>query len=242
VPAASGADGSGGTYGGQGSARAERARQLAELASAMTRSARAAGTRAVVGGRWLADALLEVAPRIPVRDLPTLRAHHDELTGDLLADAVIGAAAKASAAVGAAGGALAAVEWTVPPSLLVSAPVQLAAETLAVAAIETKLIAELHHVYDAVPPGPPGRRAVAYVWAWTHRRGIDPLDPGAVSSLITGPARRAIRNRLVARAGRNLTTLGPLMTGAAIGSMINHRETTRVGRAVAEDLRSRRTP
>ena len=68
-------------------------------------------------------------------------------TADDLAQALISGAAKATGAVGAAGGALAAVEFAAPPTLL-TAPVQLAAETLLVAAIEVKLLAELHEVYE----------------------------------------------------------------------------------------------
>ena len=222
--------------------RQEQARGVGRLASALARSGRAAGGRAVLGGRWLVDVLLDAAPRIPVRDLETLRAHHDGLQGDLLAEALITAASRATGAVGAAGGAVAAVEWVAPPALLVSAPMQIAAETLAVAAVEVKLIAELHQVYGVTVPGSTGQRAAAYVWSWTHRRGVDPLDPSAIGSLITGPARRSIRNRLAGRAARNLGTLGPLLTGAAIGSVTNARETSHVGRAVMDDLRSRTHP
>ena len=50
---------------------------LVELAG----SARRAGRKAVVSGRWLGDTVVELAPRIPVRDLPTLSEHHDGLTG-----------------------------------------------------------------------------------------------------------------------------------------------------------------
>jgi len=169
-----------------------------------------------------------------------LRRHHSGLEGDDLADAIIRAAARASAGIGAAGGAVAAVCWTAAPAILVSAPAQIAAETLAVAAVETKLIAELHQVYGAVPVGSPAQRGAAYVWAWTNRRGVDPLDPSGVAQIVAGSARRAIRNRLAGRAGRNVTTLGPLLTGAAIGSAANHRETTRLGRAVRADLSGRR--
>lgn len=224
----------------QGGSRRDRARGVGRLAAALARSGRAAGGRAVVGGRWLVDVLLDVAPRIPVRDLATLREQHDGLQGDLLAEALITGASRATAAVGAAGGAVAAVEWAAPPTLLVSGPAQIAAETLAVAAIEVKLIAELHQVYGVTPHGSTGQRAASYVWSWTNRRGIDPLEPTAVGKLITGPARRSIRNRLAGRAARNLGTLGPMLTGAAIGSVTNARETTHVGRAVMDDLRGRR--
>jgi hypothetical protein len=145
--------------------RAERGRQLGRLTGALGRSARTAGGTAVLRGRWLTDVMLDVAPRIPVRSLATLRAHHGGLTGEPLADALVAAAAKATGTVGAAGGALAAVEWAAPPTLL-SAPAQLSAETLAVAAIETKLLAELHA--STAPPRAARRGSVR---SPTSRRG-----------------------------------------------------------------------
>jgi hypothetical protein len=216
--------------------RAARAAALARLSGALGRSARHAGGSAVLRGRWLADVLLDVAPRIPVRDAVTLSSHHGGRTGDALADALVAAAAKATGTVGAAGGALAAVEWTAPPTLLTT-PVQLAAETLAVAAIETKLLAELHAVYDAVPGGARNQRMTAYVAAWAERRGVHPLEPGGMTPALGSAAKRQIRRRLAGRLGRNLTTLGPLLTGAAAGAVVNARETRRLGEAVRADLR-----
>ena len=92
-----------------------------------------------------------VAPHVPLRDLETLRAHYDGLDGDELADRLIRNAARVTAGIGAAGGGVAAVEWVATPSLL-SAPVLLAAETVAVVAIEIKLIGELHEVYGSPSP------------------------------------------------------------------------------------------
>ena len=78
-----------------------------------------------------------------------------------LADALVRSAVLATAAVGVAGGAVTAVKWTVPVTLL-TLPLQLAVETAAVAAIEIKLVAELHEVYGVAVSGtgtqrgPPG--------------------------------------------------------------------------------------
>jgi hypothetical protein len=102
--------------------------------------------------RWIADAVTDVVPHVPIRDLETLRRHFDGLDGEELAERLIRNAARTTAAVGAAGGGVAAVEWTVTPTLL-SAPVLLAAETVTVVAIEIKLIGELHEVYRAPVPG-----------------------------------------------------------------------------------------
>jgi hypothetical protein len=215
----------------------ERGRDLGSLARAMAGSARRAGRASVLGGGWLVDLFVDTAPRIPVRDLATLRAHHPGLDADDLAQALISGAAKSTGAVGAAGGALAAVQFTAPPTLL-SSPVQLAAETLLVAAVEVKLIAELHEVYGVPVPGPTTRaRMQTYLVAWTERRGIDPLSPGALRLSLGAAAKRSLRKRLVRRAGRNLSTLGPMMSGAVAGSVVNHRETRRLGEQVRDDVR-----
>lgn len=222
-----------------GASRADRARDLGRLTRALGASARRAGRMSVLGGSWLVDLLLDVAPRIPFRDGATLRAQHPGLSDDDLAQLLVSGAAKTTGAVGAAGGALAAVEFAAPPTLL-TAPIQLAAETLLVAAAEVKLIAELHEVYGVPATGPLRGRAIAYVVAWSERRGIDPMSPSLMSFSLGASAKRALRNRIVRRAGRNLTTLGPLMSGAVAGSIVNHRETRRLGEEVRDDLRRRR--
>ena len=215
---------------------AERGRAVRALAGAVGSSARGAGAGAVLRGRWLADVLLDVAPRIPVRDRAALQRHHPGLGDDELAAALVTAATRATGAVGAAGGAVAAVQWTAPPTL-VSVPVQIAAETLAVAAVEIKLIAELHEVYRVPPVGRGGQRALAYVLAWARRRGVDPLDPSALRMVLGVTARREVGRRVARRAGLNLATLGPLMAGAVAGSVVNHRETTHLAERVLADLR-----
>lgn len=214
----------------------ERSRELGSLTRAVAASARRAGRASVLGGGWLVDLLIDVAPRITVRDLATLQAQHPGLDAEDLAQSLISGAAKATGAVGAAGGALAAVQFTAPPTLLTT-PVQLAAETLLVAAIEVKLIAELHEVFGAGIPGSGRQRAHAYLVAWTERRGIDPFAPGALRLSVGQAAKRSLRKRLVRRAGRNLSTLGPMMSGAVAGSVVNHRETRRLGERVRDDLR-----
>jgi hypothetical protein len=78
---------------------------------------------------------------------------------------------------------------------------------------------------------------MAYLVAWTNRRGLDPLDPAGMQLALGGAAKRALRGRLIRRAGRNLSTLGPMMTGAVAGSVVNHRETRRLGEEVRADLR-----
>lgn len=219
--------------------RPERARELGRLTKALATSARRAGRASVLGGSWLVDVLVDTAPRIPVRTAETLRAQHPGLSDDDLAQVLISGAAKSTAAVGAAGGALAAVEFTAPPTLLTT-PVQLAAETLLVAAVEVKLLAELHEVYGMPVPGSLRNRSLAYLMAWSERRGIDPLSPTALRFALGSTAKRTLRRRLLRRGARNLTTLGPMMSGAVAGSVVNHRETRRLGDEVRDDLARKR--
>ena len=116
------------------------------------------------GGPWVADTVVDVAPHIPVRDLDTLRRHYPGLDGDALADRLVRNAARTSAGIGAVGGGVAAVEWAAPPTLLTT-PVLLAAETVAVVAVEIKLIGELQELYGQPVPGgrPAGGQAAAGV-------------------------------------------------------------------------------
>src|SRR5207248_1460221 len=155
-----------------------------------------------------------------------------------LADSLIGTAARATAAVGAAGGVLSSVEFAAPPTLL-SAPVQVAAETLAVVAIEIKLIAELHEVYGRGPVGTPAVRGAAFLGSWVRRRGLDPFgSSGSWTGVVGGAARRELRARLLRRAGRNMTTVVPFLAGAVAGAALNRRETRNLGERIRQDLRA----
>jgi hypothetical protein len=215
-----------------------RRRELRSLTGALATSARTAGRASVLGGRWLTDLLIDVAPRLPLRDLSTLRAQHPGLPDEDLAEILISGAAKATGAVGAAGGALAAVEFAAPPTLLTT-PFQIGAETLLIAAIEVKLIAELHEVYGATATGSSRERGAAYLAAWTNRHALDPRDPRSQRISLGPAAKVALRRRLIRRAGRNLSTMGPLMSGAIAGSVLNHRETRKLGDQIRADLRRR---
>jgi hypothetical protein len=190
--------------------------------------------------RWMADAVGDIAPHIPIRDLATLRDHFGGLEDEALAERLIRNAARATGGVGAAGGGVAAVEWAAPPTLL-SAPVLLAAETVAVVAIEIKLIGELHEVYHLRIPGSGTDRATALVQSWATQRGVNPLVSGVgVSAVLGTAARKELRDTLLRRFGRNLTTLGPFLTGAAVASYLNRRATRALGDRIRDDLRDRR--
>jgi hypothetical protein len=202
------------------------------------------GVRALLNpkaaARWMAEAVTEVAPHLPVRDLEALRRHYTGLDGDALAERLIRNAARVTAGIGAAGGGVAALEWVATPTLL-SAPVLLAAETVAVVAVEMKLIGELHEVYGQPVPGTGTQRAVELIQAWAHRRGVNPLAPGRGMAAALGTAtRKELRERLLKRFGRNLSTLGPLLTGAAVAGFLNRRATQQLGAEIRKDLAKRK--
>jgi uncharacterized protein (DUF697 family) len=190
--------------------------------------------------RWMADVVGDVAPHIPVRDLDTLHRHFDGMDGDELADRLIRNAARAAAGVGAAGGGVASIEWVATPTLL-SAPVLLAAETVAVVAIELKLIGELHEVYGRPIAGSGPQKAAALVQGWSGQRGVNPLLPGVgVATVLGTTARTELQKSLLRRFGRNLTTMGPMLTGAAVASYLNRRATKSLGEKLQKDLRKKR--
>ena len=190
--------------------------------------------------RWMTDVVSDIAPHVPVRDLATLHKHFDGLDGDDLADRLIRNAARATAGIGAAGGGVAALEWVATPTLL-SAPVLLTAETVAVVAIELKLIGELHEVYRQPITGSTTHKAATLLQSWAAQRGVNPLLSGAgVASVLGTAARKELQKTLLRRFGRNLTTMGPLLTGAAVAGYLNRRATNSLGEKLQKDLRKSR--
>jgi uncharacterized protein (DUF697 family) len=188
----------------------------------------------------MADVVGDIAPHVPVRDLDTLHRHFPGLDDEDLAERLTRNAARATAGIGAAGGGAAALEWAITPTLL-SAPVLLAAETVAVVAIELKLIGELHEVYGQPVAGNGTHRAASLIQAWAGQRGVNPLVPGVgVASVLGTAARKELQGTLLRRFGRNLTTMGPLLTGAAVASYLNRRATKSLGEKLRKDLRKRR--
>ncbi len=193
-------------------------------------SATLRGLRA--GGQWLAAQVLVMAPKIPIRDLATLRAQHPAFDTEQLADSLIVGASRASAGVGAAVGVAAALPFV--PTL----PVELGVETLALVGIELKLIAELHEVYGMPAPGSGPQRMIAYVGSWADRRGVR-ITTSGLALAVGSPLRRKLERRLLAKASQSALALAPLLTGAAAGALIDHHETRKLGNLVRADLRKR---
>jgi len=223
---------------------ADRRRLTASLAAAARSGARATGrgVRAArrgmgsarrgmgSGGGRLAAQVVAMAQRLRIRDQAALRAQFPGKSSEEIADALIDGAARASAAVGGAVGA-----WAALP-VLPAYPVEIATETLALIGIEIKLVAELHEAYGTPATGTPVERMTAYVAAWAHRRGVFMVPTGLV--LAAGsPLARRLRWRLATRMSRSVFSLGPLLTGAFAGAMLNRQETRRLGHSVRADLR-----
>ena len=213
-------------------------RLVRSLMGLLGRGGRVAVKGAGYGGRALADRLLVAAPRIPVRSLATLRSQYPGISdSEQLADLLVTGACRASAALGAGVGAAAMLP--VPPAM----PVEIAAETLAVAAVEIKLIAELHEVYGQPATGNTAQRGAAYVTAWSNRRGIDRaalLKPaGLVAVAVGSDVRKRLGKRLTRSSLRRLPSLMPLLIGAGIGANINRRDTRKLAGEVRDDLRGR---
>ncbi|MPZ27847.1 MAG: hypothetical protein GEV12_15915 [Micromonosporaceae bacterium] len=212
----------------------QRRRLLSHLTSQLPPAR--AWRRPATAVHWAADSVGELAPHVPVRSLATLHEHHSGLAGDQLADRLVRNAARSTAGVGAASGGLAAVKWTVPPTLL-TAPVLLCVETVAVVAIEIKLIGELYETYRVPVPGTRSQQAVTLLQAWARQRGVNPLLPGAGVTVALGTAaRKELVERLARRYVRNLPTLAPLLAGAAVAAILNRRGTRALGRQVRADL------
>ena len=217
----------------------EQRRLVRAFNKAVSSSARLAGRgtrvvrrRAGSGSGWLLGQVVAMAPRLRVRDQTALQAQFRGMSADEIADALIERAAHAAAAAGAGAGLVAVLP------VLPAFPAEVAAETLLVVGIELKLVAELHEAYGVRAPGNFAERMSAYLAAWAHRRGVFMIEGGVI--LAAGsPLARLLRRRLIARASRSAVSLGPLLTGAAVGAMFNSRETRKLGRDIRRDLRRR---
>ena len=184
--------------------------------------------------------LADAATRLRIRDAATLRVHHPGLSDDEIAAVLVRNAARTTAAFGAAVGALAAVEFAAPPTL-VAAPVQLAAETLAVAAVEIKMLAELHELMGRPAYGTGAQRGSAYLMSWMRQRALDPkVGAAGLSAIIGAAAKSELRTMLMRRAGRSMTKLAPFLAGAVAGGVVNRRVTRSLGEKVTAQLRGRR--
>ncbi|MEV6944565.1 hypothetical protein AB0N07_21675 [Streptomyces sp. NPDC051172] len=217
-------------------ARVPGARRAGAIRDKAREGIRKGGSAARAGLAYVADRIIEIAPRIPVRDLAALRRQFPGLGPEQLADKLVAGAAAATSTVGAGIGAAAMLP--VPPAM----PTELAAEITGVAAIELKLIAELHEVYGVRPPGNLKQRSTAYLNSWSGERGIDVTKPSTVSSALNGPMKRELRQQIMKRMVRDLPNLMPFMVGAAVGAVMNRRDTKKLAARIRKDLRKLQVP
>jgi len=220
----------------------EKRRALGEIAASLRRRGFKDMVRPKAAMAWVADMVVDVAPRIPVRSAERLREHFAGLTDMQIAERLVRNAARTSAGIGIVGGGVSSIQWAAPPTLL-TAPVLLAAETVAVVAVEIKLIGELQELYGQPVAGGHAERAISLLQAWAGRRGVSLMVPGrGVAAVLGTAARHELRDRLARRFGRNLTTLGPVFTGAAIAAWLNRRATMHLAEEVRKDLARKRPP
>ncbi|WP_308798994.1 hypothetical protein [Streptomyces sp. UH6] len=182
------------------------------------------------------DRMIATAPRIPVRDLNTLRKHFPGLGPEEIADRLVAGAARATATVGAGVGAVNMLP--VPPAMATS----LATEITGVAAVELKLVAELHEIYGQRPPGDLRARSTAYLTAWTSEHGVTASNPATLPKVVDSGLKQALRRQIKRRLVRNVPNLLPFLLGAAVGAVINRRDTRRFAEHIREDLRKAQVP
>ncbi|MCT9009348.1 hypothetical protein [Streptomyces rhizosphaerihabitans] len=211
-------------------------RRAAAVRDGVRRGVTKSGVRVRAGLAYVTDRIIDIAPRVPVRDLATLRRQFPGLGPEELADKLVTGAAAATSTVGAGIGAAAMLP--VPPAM----PTELAAEITAVAAIELKLIAELHEVYGLRPPGNLKQRSTAYLNSWSGERGIDVAKPVTINAALGGQMKRELRQQIMKRTVRDLPNLMPFMVGATVGAVMNRRDTKRVAGHIRKDLRKMQVP
>ncbi|WP_326785042.1 hypothetical protein [Streptomyces sp. NBC_00151] len=211
-------------------------RRVEAVRDGVKRGVTRSGVRARAGLAFVTDRIIDIAPRVPVRDLATLRRQFPGLGPEELADKLVAGAAAATSTVGAGIGAAAMLP--VPPAM----PTELAAEITAVAAIELKLIAELHEVYGLRPQGNLKQRSTAYLHSWSGERGIDVAKPMTINAALGGQMKRELRQQIMKRTVRDLPNLMPFMVGAAVGAVMNRRDTKRVAGHIRKDLRRMQVP
>ncbi|QKW11204.1 hypothetical protein HUT18_27895 [Streptomyces sp. NA04227] len=204
--------------------------------AAVKNGVRKGGSLAKMGLGRLADRIIEAAPRIPVRDLATLRRQFPGLGPEEIADKLVAGAAGGTSTVGAGVGAAAMLP--VPPAM----PTELAAEITGVALIELKLIAELYEVYGQRPEGSLKDRTTVYLNSWSEERGIDVRKPATINAALGSRMKRDLRQRIMKRMVRSVPNLIPFMVGAAVGALMNRRDTHNLAARIRKDLRARQVP
>ena len=176
----------------------------------------------------LKNGLSSLVPHTHARSLPQLRAAYPELSPDELAQQLVAAAARGSAAVGTA-----AVCCAFAP-LPVAAPLAAAGESAATSALRARLTAELHTVYGLLDPSPVNKGGTGYLARWASRDA-----EGLAAALAALPALVLATTRTLPKRLRHHIRLRTLFTASAVtAGLRSGRTTRRYGNALRRDLRA----
>ena len=76
-----------------------------------------------------------------------------------------------------------------------------------------------------------------------HRdEAIDVTKPSTINSALGGHMKRELRQQIMKRMVRDLPNLMPFMVGAAVGAVMNRRDTRRLADRIRKDLRTFQVP
>jgi len=193
--------------------------------------------QALVAATRLRDVATGIAPRLPIRDRSTLEDHLKLRDPELMAHAIVKNAANATAVAGSIGGFLVITSRT-GPGLILSIPLRVATETLVVAAIELKMIGELHEIYDQPLEGSATQRGTTALKLWASYRGLDVTDTGGIFQTVTEIARRPTTRRAAASVtGKALGGRGLRLGAGVVGAIENHKSSMSLGDQVRAELR-----
>jgi hypothetical protein len=209
----------------------------------------AAGTAGEAGertSRWapqmvsvarMRDIARSIAPRLPIRDRPTLARHLHTDDSERMADLLVRNASGATAVAGTVGGV-----FVLParsgPALIAAIPIRVAAETLVVAMIELKLIGELHEVYGLPLAGTPAQRGTTALKLWASHRGLHITDAGGLVATLSQMARTpTTRRAAAAMSGKAMGRKGLRLGAGVAGAVDNRRSTVMLGDRVRAELR-----
>ena len=188
------------------------------------------------GGRWLTTQVLAMAPRLPVRSADTLRGQFPGRTPDELADIADRRRRRGPRRASARPSAR---RWCCPSSRPCRS--RSAWRPWPWSASSSSSSPSCTRCTGMRPQGSKVDRTMAYVDSWAHRRGVGlaPGRPGARDRLAAAAAAGAAADR---RAGRSAFSLGPLLTGAAAGALLNRRETRKLGQEIRTTCAAARPP
>ncbi len=192
---------------------------------------------AIIAANRLREVATGIAPRLPIRDRATLEQHLKMRDPERLANAVTKNAANATAVAGSVGGFFFLAPRT-GPGLLLSIPLRVAAETLVVAVIELKMIAELYEIYDQPLEGNSTQKGTTALKLWASFRGLDISDTGGIVQTVAEIARRPTTRRAAASVtGKALGGRGLRLGAGVLGAVENRKSSFQLAEQVRTELR-----